>query len=206
MKRVFALVLALLAAAPAQAEQTVHDVLSVEKQHMIRLPSDRIDALMKRPNGQAAAPYTRAWLANLPPVKSGGKQWQCLAEALYFEARGESVKGQFAVTEVILNRVDSPNFPDTVCDVVHQGTGRRHACQFSYTCDGLAETISEPKAYERAGKVAKLLLNGAERSLTDGATHYHADWVKPRWAKKFAATVKIGQHHFYRHPRELSQN
>ncbi|MGA1234421.1 MAG: hypothetical protein ACO3VR_10855 [Lutimaribacter sp.] len=76
MKRVFALVLALLAVAPAQAEQTVHDVLSVEKHNMIRLPSDRIDALMKRPNGEAVAPYTRAWLANLPPVQSGGKQWQ----------------------------------------------------------------------------------------------------------------------------------
>jgi hypothetical protein len=72
----------------------------------------------------------------------GGREWQCLTEALYFEARGEPIEGQYAVAEVILNRVDHANYPDSVCDVVNEGTGRRFACQFTYTCDGRPEEMT----------------------------------------------------------------
>ena len=140
------------------------------------------------------------------PVAKGGEQWRCLAEALYFEARGESVKGQFAVAEVIMNRVDSARFPNSVCGVIHQGTGRKYQCQFTYTCDGHAEVIAEHKAFERVGKVAKLVIGGAPRALTAGATYYHTKAVSPKWSRKFARTTTIGVHHFYRHPTELSQN
>ncbi len=149
--------------------------------------------------------YSREWLDAQPLVK-GDRQWDCLAEALYFEARGESVKGQFAVAEVILNRVDSPQFPDTVCGVVNQGTGRKFACQFTYTCDGQDEVIHEKRAYKRVGKVAKLMVNGAPRKLTDGATYYHTRAVKPRWSRKFKRTTSIGQHHFYRPQTRVSMN
>ncbi len=149
--------------------------------------------------------YSREWLDAQPLVK-GDKQWDCLAEALYFEARGESVKGQFAVAEVILNRVDSPQFPDTVCGVVNQGTGRKFACQFTYTCDGQDEVILEKRAYKRVGKVAKLMVNGAPRKLTDGATYYHTRAVKPRWSRKFKRTTSIGHHHFYRPQTRVSMN
>ena len=149
--------------------------------------------------------YSRDALAKLPKMR-GGKEWECLAEALYFEARGESVKGQFAVAEVILNRVDSARFPDTVCGVVNQGTGKRYQCQFTYTCDGRAEAIHEPRAYTRVGKVAKLMIDGMPRPLTNGATYYHTKAVNPRWSRRFTRTTTIGVHHFYRDPTRVSQN
>lgn len=152
-----------------------------------------------------AVSYSRKWISQQPKA-NGGEQWQCLAEALYFEARGESVKGQFAVAEVILNRVDSPRYPDSVCGVVNQGTGKKYRCQFSYTCDGNPESIHEPQAYAEVGKVAKLMISGAPRALTGGATHYHTGRVMPNWARKFPLTAEIGTHLFYRQPTRLSQN
>lgn len=141
--------------------------------------------------------YSAAYLAGLP-VASGGAQWRCLAEALYFEARGEQVKGIFAVAEVILNRVDSRHYPGSVCGVVHQGTGKKFQCQFTWTCDGHSDTIRERAAWVKVGKVARLMLDGAARPLTHGATHYHTRAVNPRWARRFAHTVTIGSHRFYR--------
>ncbi|MEM1430503.1 MAG: cell wall hydrolase [Pseudomonadota bacterium] len=143
--------------------------------------------------------YDRDWLDRLPEAV-GSAEWECLAEALYFEARGERLKGQFAVAEVILNRVDSARYPDTVCGVVNQGTGKRYQCQFTYTCDGHAERIHEENAWMRVGKVARLMLDGAPRALTEGATHYHTKAVNPRWAHTYPRTATIGVHHFYRSP------
>ncbi|MEM9249248.1 MAG: cell wall hydrolase [Pseudomonadota bacterium] len=143
--------------------------------------------------------YSRPWLDALP-VSPGGSEWECMTEALYFEARGETVKGQFAVAEVILNRVDSARYPDTICGVVNQGTGRKYQCQFTFTCDGHAEKVHEPRAWERVGKVARLMLDGGARTLTGGATHYHTTAVNPRWARVYPRTATIGVHHFYRGP------
>jgi len=148
--------------------------------------------------------YTRDFIDSLPRAR-GGEQWQCLTEALYFEARGESVAGQFAVSEVILNRVDSASFPDSVCGVVNQGTGRKFACQFSYTCDNHDERIHEPRAYTRVGKIARIMLDGGPRELTDNATHYHTKAVSPRWSRTFPRTATIGVHHFYRMPQRVSR-
>jgi spore germination cell wall hydrolase CwlJ-like protein len=150
--------------------------------------------------------YSRSWIDARPEVERTDAQWQCLAEALYFEARGESVKGQFAVAEVIMNRVDHGGYPDTPCGVINQGTGRKYQCQFTYTCDGIAEKIHEPEAYERVGKIARLVIDGAPRVLTDGATHYHTKAVNPKWARSFPRTTTIGVHHFYRQPTRLTQN
>jgi spore germination cell wall hydrolase CwlJ-like protein len=130
----------------------------------------------------------------------GGPEWTCLTEALYFEARGESVTGQFAVAEVILNRVESGQFPRSVCGVVHQGTGAMHQCQFSYACDGQGEVYSEQAAYHQVGKIAQLMLEGAPRGLTGGATFYHNSGVRPSWARRFAQTATIGTHKFYKLP------
>jgi len=139
------------------------------------------------------------------PLASGGEQWKCLTEALYFEARGESVKGQFAVAEVILNRVDSATYPSSVCGVVKQGAGGSlNACQFSYKCDGKAEIFTEQAAYNRVAKVASLMLDGEARILTQGATYYHSTAANPSWARKFTLTTQIGVHKFYRNNNELS--
>ena len=149
--------------------------------------------------------FSRSWI-DAQPKASGSAQWRCLAEALYFEARGETVKGQFAVAEVIMNRVKSGRFPDTPCGVINQGTGKKYQCQFTYTCDGHAEVIAEPRAFARVGKVARYTLDGEVPELTSGATHYHTTAVRPRWSKVYTRTAKIGVHLFYRHTWRTASN
>ncbi|WP_316012861.1 cell wall hydrolase [Roseobacter sp. HKCCA0434] len=134
------------------------------------------------------------------PAASGDGEWECLTTALYFEARGETVAGQVAVAEVILNRVDHPRYPNTICGVVGQGSHRMNACQFSFMCDGSPEVMSERGAYERVGKVARVMIDGRPRMLTAGATHYHATHVNPGWARRLVRTVWIDDHKFYRFP------
>ena len=131
------------------------------------------------------------------PAPEGDAEWQCLTEALYFEARGESLEGQIAVAEVILNRVDSPLYPRTVCGVVKQRGGG--GCQFSYICTG-KKKMREKGSANLAGRIARAMLDGAPRLLTEGATHFHTRGVRPSWSKRFAKTASIGSHHFYRQP------
>ena len=133
------------------------------------------------------------------PAASGGQEWQCLTEALYFEARGESISGIFAVAEVILNRRDSAKFPNSVCKVISQGVRKgSRACQFSYKCDGASEVYHEKEAKALVAKIAQITLDQRAPLLTDGATYYHANFVRPRWARKFENTAVIGKHLFYR--------
>lgn len=202
MRKLAAAIMMILGTAAA-AEQDINRLYKHESRVLNAIPEDMLARYMTRPGLDVK--YSREWLAK-QSVKTGGKQWRCLAEALYHEARGESVKGQFAVAEVILNRVDSARFPDTICGVVHQGTGRKYQCQFTYTCDGHSDRINEKRAFERVGKVAYLMVKGAPRALTDGATHYHTKAVNPKWARKFPRTATIGVHHFYRMPTRISSN
>lgn len=130
------------------------------------------------------------------PAKANPVELECLAKALYFEARGEPVAGQQAVAEVILNRRDSGQFPRTVCGVVTQSNSG--GCQFSYQCSGRGQTIREKAAYARAEKIAEAALIGAPRDLTDGATYFHARSVSPNWSRRFVRTTRIGAHIFYR--------
>jgi spore germination cell wall hydrolase CwlJ-like protein len=188
----------------AAVDADLTTLLATERTAIGRLDAAALSRLEPRPQrarrGRAReVSYDVDWLA-AQPAAAGGAEWQCLAEALYFEARGETVAGQFAVAEVILNRRDLSTYPATVCDVVNQGTGRRFACQFSYTCDGRADRIREPAAFERVGKIARAMLDGAPRALTEGATHFHTTAVRPRWARRFPQTARIGSHLFYRQP------
>lgn len=181
------------------------ELLGQERAAIRQIPDARLAALTALPPASArnipTAPevitYDNAFL-NAQPTATGGDEWQCLTEALYFEARGESARGLFAVGEVIMNRVDSSRFPNTLCGVINQGTGRKFACQFTYTCDGQAEVVNEQAAWNRVGKVARLLIDGAPRDLTSGATYYHTRAVNPRWASVFDRTASIGAHYFYR--------
>lgn len=132
-------------------------------------------------------------------ARHSARDLECLAEALYFEARGEGRKGQAAVAEVILNRVDSRRFPSTICGVVNQ------RAQFSYTIGG-KKPIRNRKAYARVHAVAKAALEGGPRNLTGGATYFHTPSVRPKWASRFQRTVRIGQHIFYRTGRRLASN
>ena len=201
-----------IALADSVIESRLSALLGQEREALSVAATDRMAALTVPPaaqRGVETAPksleYTQAMLDSLP-TPTGGENLQCLSEALYFEARGESVQGIFAVGEVILNRVDSSAYPGSVCSVIHQGTGRKYACQFTYTCDGQAEVINEPEAWDRVSKVAKLLLDGAPRALTAGATHYHTKSVSPSWARRFPRTASIGSHHFYRQPTRTASN
>ncbi len=137
-------------------------------------------------------------------VPSGDAEWQCMTTALYFEARGESLRGVAAVAEVILNRRDSGLYPRSVCGVVHQAGGG--GCQFSYNCDGLSDAIGDRAAWSRVGQVARAMLDGAPRTLTGGATHYHTTAVHPSWANRFPQTAQIGTHLFYRQPVRTASN
>ena len=136
---------------------------------------------------------------SLPKPKVTSEK-KCLAEAIYFEARGESLEGQYAVGEVIINRVLSKDFPNSVCGVISEGASRLNACQFSYNCDGKLENITEKKIYERILKLSQMLLEPSARFLTNGATFYHSKLVSPSWSKKFLKTNEIGNHVFYKLP------
>ncbi|EAQ05009.1 hypothetical protein OB2597_06985 [Pseudooceanicola batsensis HTCC2597] len=204
----------LLVASGAAAESTVDDIASAEKNGLSAVGPLKLASLLDIEAAQDLRPkarktpkieYSRSWLAKQKRPELTA-QAACLAEALYFEARGESVRGQFAVAEVILNRVDSPSFPNTICGVINQGTGRKYACQFTYTCDGYPEVIHEKGAFATVSKVAAIMMRGAERPLTDGATYYHTRAVSPSWARKFNRTASIGVHHFYSRHTRLSSN
>ena len=129
---------------------------------------------------------------------------KCLADAIYFEARGEPVRGQMAVAQVVINRVFSGYYPNNVCGVVYQSS-RRHRrlrCQFSFTCDHIPDRVTEPGAWERARHIARDALDGNFWLNDIGkATHYHARWVYPRWVHEMRKLDRIGVHTFYR-PRK----
>ena len=145
-------------------------------------------------------------LTSIRPQNRPNFQWKCLAEALYFEARGEPIKGQFAVAEVILNRVDSPKFPNSICRVVNQGTGRKHGCQFSYTCDGKLERVVNRAVYDQVVGIAGVMIDGGIRELSGGATYYHTTSVQPSWARRFEHTATIGIHKFYKPGKPSSKD
>lgn len=183
-------------------------LLGQEKAALGAVSGARLEAIVTPPaskskTGGDKIAYDSVWLASQPAAK-GGAEFECLATALYFEARGEGIKGQAAVAEVILNRVESPSFPRTICGVVNQSNGR--GCQFSFTCDGYSDRIREQGAWSVARKVARVMIDGAPRKLTDGATYFHTPSVRPSWARRFELTAKIGRHIFYRAPIQTAMN
>lgn len=123
---------------------------------------------------------------------------QCLAEAVYYEARSEVKAGQKAVAEVVLNRVKSKHYPNTVCGVVYQGAERSTGCQFTFTCDGSTAKSPKGQLWQRSQDVARLALTGAMTPVTGSATHYHTTEVNPHWAPNMRPTRLIGSHQFYR--------
>ncbi|MEZ5889241.1 MAG: cell wall hydrolase [Xanthobacteraceae bacterium] len=127
------------------------------------------------------------------------KAQKCLTEAIYFESRGEPERGQIAVAQVVMNRVFSPYYPNTVCGVVYQNADRKLSCQFTFACDGIPDRVKEPDAYERAQRLAAETLDGKHWLPEVGkATHYHARWVRPRWVREMHKLDRIGVHTFYR--------
>lgn len=183
-------------------------LLSAERSGMNMMSANQIARMTqpaRRADEAALSPrYDASWLLRLPETALDA-EGQCLATALYHEARGESVEGQFAVAEVILNRVDSDTFPNSICNVVYQGARNgQPGCQFSFACDGNSEAMHERTAAQLSTRIAALMGAGAPRALTKGATYFHTRSVNPRWARVFERTADIGAHLFYRDPVRIS--
>ena len=142
-----------------------------------------------------------AWV-NLPLPASARSESEvrCLATAIYFEARGEPEKGQLAVAQVVLNRLKNPAYPNTVCGVVYQNKNKRNRCQFSFACDGIRDRITDMRSWAAAQALAQKVVNNPTTSFLSNvgaATHYHATYVRPRWARHMKKMDKIGRHIFY---------
>ena len=152
---------------------------------------------------------------------AGESPIDCLTKNIYFEAKNQSIAGQIAVALVVLNRVKDKRFPNTICAVIYEGPTyeswktrqipdlpkesrkyypRRDRCQFSWYCDGKSDEPKEKKVYQRLLTISKSIVYNTINfiDITDGATHYHADYVKPAWAKVKTRTTRIGNHIFYR--------
>ena len=124
----------------------------------------------------------------------------CLAQAISYEAGNETVAGQEAVAQVILNRLRHPAYPKTICGVVYQGSERKTGCQFTFTCDGSLRRARSVQSMAFATAIAERVLNGGTSLIVGGATHYHANYVSPYWAPSLVKIASIGAHIFYRMP------
>jgi len=143
----------------------------------------------------AAAPFTSS-----PESSDHARSRECLTQAIYYEARSQSPDGQRAVAQVVLNRVRHPDYPDTICDVVFQGSWRRTGCQFSFTCDGSMRRRIEPRAWEQAGRIADEALSGGVYRPVGLALNYHTTAIRPYWAPSLVRQAVVGDHIFYRRP------
>lgn len=140
------------------------------------------------------------------------QQSYCLAQNVYHEARNQPMAGQLAVISVTINRVNDHRFPNTICDVVYDGPHRpswkgtgemipvRNRCQFSWYCDGKSDKIHNKKRFQEIYQLTYHIIDGSIKVLdiTEGATHYHADYVRPAWAETKTKTIEIEDHIFYR--------
>ena len=147
-------------------------------------------------DGRLQSPAERLGLAGKPRARAE----KCLADAVYFEARGEPLKGQEAVAQVVMNRVFSGFYPNDVCGVVYQNANRHLACQFTFACEGKdLSRIDEPDMWTQAKQIARDTLDGKIWLADVGhATHYHAYWVHPSWVHEMKKMFSLGVHTFYR--------
>ena len=146
------------------------------------------------PNVSPAAPFRHEGAIE------ASRELECLTQAVYYEARGETPAGQAAVAQVVLNRVRHPAFPKTVCGVVFQGAGSR-GCQFSFACNGAMRKGYEIRAWTRAQRIAGRALSGDVMEQVGNATHFHTTGVSPAWGARLTRVGQVGVHIFYRFGR-----
>lgn len=181
-----------------------------ERRVLVSLTQEPQTALISK--GEAAIagnghiPFSRAAIIAATPFSDARardserqKAELCMTQAIYYEAGFEPLAGKRAVAQTILNRVRHPAFPHSVCGVVYQGANQR-VCQFSFTCDGALARRPAPDAWAEAREVARAALDGYVEKSVGLSTHYHADYVLPRWAPELAKIARIGAHIFYRWP------
>lgn len=140
----------------------------------------------------------RGFMLAADGAASGSTALKCLTQAVYYESAFEPIDGRRAVAQVVLNRVRHPAYPKSVCGVVYQGSERRTGCQFSFTCDGSLLRRPSVHAWREAEQVARAALAGHVEKPVGTATHYHADYVLPKWAPQLGKITQLGRHIFYR--------
>jgi len=150
-----------------------------------------VQAVLRGPSAEPVAPAQ-------PTINA--REQNCLSQAIYYEARGETQQGQVAVAEVVMNRVHSPYYPKSICAVVYQGSDRSTGCQFTFTCDGSVNSNPRGRAWIQAQHLATAVMMGYTRPITQHATHYHTNAVSPGWSSMLVETTTIGSHVFYRMP------
>ncbi|MDE2486891.1 MAG: cell wall hydrolase [Alphaproteobacteria bacterium] len=150
------------------------------------------------PIAKGPNPAARPFHLETEGVLDEARAIDCMTAAIYYEAGFESIEGQRAVAQVVLNRLHHPAFPKTVCGVVFQGSDRSTGCQFTFTCDGALGRKPDEAAWDRARKVAIAALNGYVMKRVGMATHYHADYVAPYWSPDLVKVAVVGHHIFYR--------
>lgn len=179
------------------AQRDRQSALLVERLEQRQQPDSERQPLLLRasfggPFNPAVAPF------RLTNALESSRELECLSEAVYYEARGETPSGQAAVAQVVLNRVRHPSFPKSICGVVFQGAYTRTGCQFSFACDGSMRRSREPGAWKRAQKVAARALSGAVMTEVGAATHFHTTGVAPGWGPRLLRVAQVGMHVFYR--------
>lgn len=169
----------------------------VEEGFPVRLASLQFDhsfALRPRLETPIEAVYRRK-----AEARQLARDLHCMATAIYFEARGESERGQRAVAQVILNRVEDHRYPNSVCGVIYQNRHWRNRCQFSFACDGRPERIRDQHSWTVAMAFAEdAIVNNHFLDEIGGSTHYHATYVRPRWSRALRRIERIGTHIFYK--------
>ncbi len=158
---------------------------------------DRKGALMLRASlggsyNPAVSPF------KYPGALEGSRELDCLTQAVYYEARGETPSGQAAVAQVVINRARNPRFPKSICGVVFQRAAATRGCQFSFACDGSTLRNREPGAWRRAQKIASRALDGFVMAEVGAATHFHTLNVAPIWGPHLLRVAQVGMHVFYR--------
>ena len=192
----------------------------------VTLPPARAAALIEATTGEASVamravgeqakvinaslPFANGPVLSARPFEVSGSDVDqrrallCLTQAVYYEAGFEPLEGRRAVAQVVLNRMRHPAFPKSVCGVVYQRNSTP-VCQFTFVCDGSLYRRPAAAAWNQAEQVARAALAGYVERSVGGATHYHADYVAPRWAPLLAKVAKLGQHIFYRWPGAWGQ-
>jgi spore germination cell wall hydrolase CwlJ-like protein len=178
------------------AQRDRQSALLVERLEQRQAGGDRQPLMLRTsfggPFNPAVAPF------RLTNALESSRELECLSEAVYYEARGETPSGQAAVAQVVLNRVRHPSFPKSICGVVFQGAYAHRGCQFSFACDGSMRRSREPGAWKRAQKVATRALSGGVMTEVGAATHFHTTGVAPGWGPRLLRVAQVGMHVFYR--------
>jgi spore germination cell wall hydrolase CwlJ-like protein len=215
----FCLTLGLSAAAVAYAPYADHNAPTLHKVAVLKAPVTAAPAVpVQTAKADAGALQLHATPAAYQPATDGFggtaispsqaellaqvflQQGNCLADAMYYEARGEGRAGQLAIAEVVYNRMRSGYYPNTICSVVFEGAGLHTGCQFSFTCSGDMARRKSPVVWRRTQRLALQIVTGLVHlgDTTGGALSFHAQDVAPGWADTMSRTIQIGHHIFYR--------